>query len=93
VLGSNTKAESFVKLPADADLSSFVNRLGLIGQALRILRTMTVNIVSKTVNRQKGEDYLPVVWCTSFSFSAQKDSSRSVSGSRRCFSLTVNGRV
>jgi hypothetical protein len=36
VLGANTKAEFFVKLPAAADLSSFVNRLGSIAETLRI---------------------------------------------------------
>jgi hypothetical protein len=36
VLGSNGKAEFFVKLPATADLASFVKRLGSLAQTLRM---------------------------------------------------------
>lgn len=38
-------------------------------------------------------DYFPVSCAASFSFSAQNDSSTSLSGIRCCFIRTVNGRV
>jgi len=42
---------------------------------------------------QIKQNYLPTSCTASFSFSAQKDSSKSLSGMRCCLIRTLNGRV